>query len=205
MSRACGSQDSLAIFPCCFVLIEFIRDMRGNAEPLGVRAHIWLFALLGVGAILVMPQLRHESAPPKRPAKANVPHTEAAGVRFHSRSHPSPLFYEHNSSGHHMAAMLQRLSDPDANVRLKTLEALEVLKLPENETVPLLITCLADVDPRVRASAALRLGSLSMAARDAVPALKHLAKMDSDELVRSRAKDALFNIRFYDFSNWQDL
>ncbi|MGZ8919374.1 MAG: HEAT repeat domain-containing protein [Limisphaerales bacterium] len=101
--------------------------------------------------------------------------------------------------------MLQRLSDPDASVRLKTLEELDVLKLPEKDLVPLLTTCLADVDPRVRAFAALRLGSLSIAASDAVPALKHLAKMDSDELVRSRAKDALFNIRFYDFSKWREL
>ena len=35
---------------------------------------------------------------------------------------------------------------------------------------------------------------------DAVPMLKQLAQTETDDLVRARVKDALYNIRMYDYS-----
>lgn len=97
-------------------------------------------------------------------------------------------------------ALLQRFSDPEANVRLRALEKLESLGVCNDQSLAILTAFLSDSDPRIRAYAALRLGSYSMAAIEAVPVLKQLAFTDPNELVRSRAKDALVNIRLYDFS-----
>jgi HEAT repeat protein len=98
------------------------------------------------------------------------------------------------------AKLLQELSDPDVNVRLRAVKALEELHLPNTECVRLLTACLSDSDPRIRAYAALRLGSFRFVAIDAVPTLKQLAQTEPDEVVLSRVKDALYNIRMYDYS-----
>ena len=74
------------------------------------------------------------------------------------------------------------------------------MELPNSERISLLTACLSDSDPRIRAHAALRLGSFRLAAMDAVPMLKQLAQTETDDLVRARVKDALYNIRMYDYS-----
>jgi HEAT repeat protein len=98
------------------------------------------------------------------------------------------------------AKLLQQLSDPEVNVRLSAVETLEGLELPSSERVTLLTACLSDSDPRIRAHAALRLGSLRLAAVDALPVLKQLAQIETDDVVRARVRDALYNIRMYDYS-----
>jgi HEAT repeat protein len=103
-------------------------------------------------------------------------------------------------SDHAFATLLQQLSDPDAKVRLATLEKLDNSELSNTEQVSLLTGCLLDSDARIRAHAALRLGSFRATAIEAIPALKQLAESESDDLVRARVKDALYNIRMYDYS-----
>jgi HEAT repeat protein len=98
------------------------------------------------------------------------------------------------------AAILQGLSDPDAEKRLEAAKRLDLLDLGSGEFVAHLIPCLRDADAKVRAHAAVKLGMMRVAAMDAVPVLKEVAKEDSDENVRSHAKDALYNIRGYDYS-----
>ena len=98
------------------------------------------------------------------------------------------------------SALLQRLSDPDKDVRLAAIGELAELHPTASDAVPVLNSCLQDTDPEVRASAVLQLGSYRMLAADCVPQLKLLAFNDDSDLVRSRAKDALYNIRLYDYS-----
>lgn len=175
--------------------------MQWKAELLGVRAHVWTCVLLGVGTSIALSQLKPERGDMEHTLVVdNSPAPAAAKIQPAVRSHPRSFVHVSTPAERKKAAMLQRLSDPDSNIRLKTLEKLDALELPKTESVPLLTTCLSDADSRVRAYAALRLGSLSMLAMDAVPTLKHLARTDTDELVRSRAKDALYNIRLYDYS-----
>lgn len=102
--------------------------------------------------------------------------------------------------GRAWTAVLQQLSDPDPKVRLAALDRLEHLRPAAPDAIPVLNTCLHDSDPDVRAKAALQLGAYRMLAADAVPELKRLAFGDNNEIVRSRAKDALYNIRLYDYS-----
>lgn len=98
------------------------------------------------------------------------------------------------------AALLQALSDPDVSVRLDALRQLAALKKQDSEVIATLIACLSDPEASVRAFAVARLGAFRMAASDAVPRLKELARDDPNEQVRSRARDALYNIRLYDYS-----
>jgi hypothetical protein len=174
--------------------------MRRNAELLGVRAPVWAFVVLGAASIFVATQLSPDRGREESFTVVNHVHTAAVN-RPLVRHRPASFVYINDLADRQKATILQRLSDPDPQVRLKTLEQIEALDLPGSERVPLLIGCLADADSRVRALAATRLGFLSMTASDAVPALKQLVQTDTDELVRSRAKDALYNIRLYDYSN----
>lgn len=136
-------------------------------------------------------QVRGDSTPSK-PRIAPVHYREAEPLRA--------VFTAADSSHGEWTRILQRLSDPDTGIRLEALEDLRRFGPHANEAVPVLISCLQDRDPQVRASAATQLGALRMAAADAVPQLKLLAFNDDDDSVRSRAKDALYNIRLYDFS-----
>ena len=175
--------------------------MQWKAELLGVRAHVWACVLLGLGSLFVLDELGSGHGEMEATIIVdNSPAVEATKIEAAVRSHPPSFIHLSTPAERKKAAILQRLSDPDSNIRLKTLEELDALELPKAESVPLLTTCLSDADSRVRAYAALRLGSLRMLAMDAVPTLKHLARTDTDELVRSRAKDALCNIRLYDYS-----
>ena len=174
--------------------------MQWKAELLGVRAHVWACVLLGAGSIFVLNQLQPGRGPIEQSGLNHSTADTPAKIQPSVRPHPAASNHVVHSSERKKAAVLQRLSDPDPNIRLKSLEELDLLELPRTESVPLLTTCLSDADSRIRASAALRLGSLSMLAMEAVPTLKHLARTDTDELVRSRAKDALYNIRLYDYS-----
>lgn len=69
---------------------------------------------------------------------------------------------------------------------------------PTETDLPYLISCLSDPSPHVRAEAAAALSTFSVSAREAIPALTSVAENDSDENVRKRAKEALYNIRGYD-------
>jgi HEAT repeat protein len=84
-------------------------------------------------------------------------------------------------------------------IRLQAIADWTRIEKDLGELVPLLATCLDDSDPEVRARAAFELGLLRMMASDAVPQLKALALNDSVDRVRSHARDALYNIRLYDF------
>jgi len=71
---------------------------------------------------------------------------------------------------------------------------------PDDESsIPELIECLRHPSPPVRAAAALALGAQRFGALEAIPVLKELAHDDSDDVVRRRASDALYNIRLYDW------
>jgi hypothetical protein len=185
--------------------------MQDKAEWLGIRVPVWLsalFCLLLASAALHLhnsrsivenppgaithpvPIPRQRSAIPTHPGKALT--TTPQAMRQNPSS-PGTKFVPPSTT------WLMRLSDPDPSVRLGALEHLVTLDLPTSELVPHLTACLNDREPRIRAFAATELGFISMAASEAVPVLKQLAEFDADERVRDRAKDALYNIRLYDF------
>ena len=176
--------------------------MQRTGEWFGVRAPIWAAASLSLLAIVISLTLRTEpqtqdTPVSKTPSSAEphqhfAPNQSIVHAPTTNRSNSDPAF----------TSLLQRLSDPDPNLRLAALESLEKIELPATDRVALLTAALSDADPRIRAHAALRLGSFHVVALDAVPALKQLAQNDPDDLVRSRVKEALYNIRLYD-SMWE--
>ena len=173
--------------------------MQRKAELWGVRPRIWVFTVLGVTLAFLAGRPRNE--PVKHSSEQLSPSdiTSSMAASKAESTHPPRAASSHTNSTAALPAIIRHLSDPDANIRFSALEELSTLKLGQQDLLPLLIACLNDSHPRVRASAALHLGALRMSAGDAVPALKQLAFTDTNELVRSRAKDALYNIRFYDF------
>ena len=167
----------------------------------GVRARVWIGAFLGVLIITFALQLVHwkERSSAERRNVTPSPGERYGVLEVTSPAPPATNFPVHGLN-QGFAELLQQLSDPDANVRLAAILSLEQSELPNNERVSLLTGCLSDSDSRVRAHAALRLGSFRVAAIEAVPMLKQLAESDPDDVVRARVKDALYNIRMYDYS-----
>ena len=178
---------------------RFIRDMQPEVEFCGVRIQIWGGALFTLALAFTSFYLRtDEQAHFDNP----VPGSASANAQGDHAVQPivSTPSFQHHSAPVLTTALLQKLSDPEATVRLQTLHRLQALELADDELLPILTACLADRDPAVRAFAADQMGQRRIAAAGAVPALKLLAKTDTDEWVRSRAREALLNIRIYDYS-----
>lgn len=171
--------------------------MQRKAEFWGVRPRFWVFTVLGVVFAFLVGQPRNE--PIEQTSEQQLYSEITATLPAKIPEQPQPTISSRTNSIAALPAIIRHLSDPDANIRFTALEELSTLKLAPHDLLPLLIACLNDSDPRIRADAALRLGALRLIAGDAVPALKQLAFTDTNDLVRSRAKDALYNIRFYDF------
>ena len=171
--------------------------MQRTGEMFGVRARVWIGAFLGVLIITFALQPVHWK---KRSSAERANATPSHGVLEVTSPVPPATNFPMPGLNQGFAKLLQQLSDPDANVRLSAILSLEQSELPNNERVSLLTGCLSDSDSRVRAHAALRLGSFRVAAIEAVPMLKQLAESDPDDVVRARVKDALYNIRMYDYS-----
>ena len=72
------------------------------------------------------------------------------------------------------------------------------ITFPTKADLPYLIQCLADPSAYVREEAAAALGTFSVSAEEAIPALMHAVENDPEENVRKRAQEALYNIRGYD-------
>jgi hypothetical protein len=104
------------------------------------------------------------------------------------------------AGGQSLSFLVQALSDPDPHVRQDALDELEGIRPSREEILPTLIACLRDVNPEVRGKAILMISQFGLEAMEAVPVLKCLSKEDTDPKVRSRAADALYNIRFYDYA-----
>jgi hypothetical protein len=178
--------------------------MQRKPEPRGVRARIWVFTVIGVTLAYLAGRLTNQPIKDPSDQPPLVAITTSPAANKTEPAHYQLSVSPRTNSAIAFSTIVRHLSDPDAHIRLAALEHLDNLKLNPEDILPLFIACLNDSDAEIRANAALRLGTLRMAAADAVPALKQLAFNDTDELVRSRAKDALYNIRFYDFG-WQDL
>ena len=186
-----------AIFACLKKVDGLIRYMHRKGEILGIRTALWVYSLSGIAlsSVLYFHGTTEKSieAPTVQEAEKLERMSESSLPRDQRNNIPA-------EGGTVPAELLLALSDPDAAVRLEAVGRVSSLELNKSESIMLLIACLNDSDPGVRAVSALQLGALRMEAMDAVPTLKRLAKDDEDETVRSRAKDALYNIRFYDFS-----
>ena len=171
--------------------------MQRTGEMFGVRARVWMGASVASLILCVGVQIAWQKAGP--PAE-NLSLGAELSVSTTTSPAPARTTAPVNGIDAAFANLLQQLSDPDVNIRLSAVETLDGLDLPSSERVTLLTACLSDSDPRIRAHAALGLGSLRLAAVDAVPVLKHLAQIETDDVVRARVKDALYNIRMYDYS-----
>jgi HEAT repeat protein len=68
-------------------------------------------------------------------------------------------------------ALIETLANPDATLRLKTVEVLARMGPEAQEAVPRLVELLNDPDPAVRKAATRALGQIGPLAHDAVPAL----------------------------------
>ena len=169
---------------------------------MGARWRCWAWALLSVAICLGAFRFSGGNEGSLVPRSPDISPAETIPDAQPATSLPQTAKRRERTTGWEPVphALLQRFSDPDANVRLRALKQLNGLGVSTAESISILTAFLADADPRIRAYAALRLGSYSMAATDAVPVLKELAFTDPNDLVRSRAKDALVNIRLYDFS-----
>ena len=171
--------------------------MQPKAELFGVRPRIWALIALGVGAAYLGSRFADKT--PSTEPSARTPSLTGLESPILTATPSRQLLPPTTHSSTNDAQILQSLSDPDSNIRLRALNQMAALKLENQDVLPLLIACLHDSEARVRAEAALQLGALGMPANDAVAVLKQLAFTDTNDLVRSRAKDALYNIRFYDF------
>jgi len=161
----------------------------------GMRRRVWIAAFVAAIVFCVAHQRK----------KGGLSHERIESIQktapiSKTTSPAPPRLAESNGTEPAFAKLLQQLSDPDAEVRLIAVEELDHLEAPDSERVSLLTACLSDTDARIRAHAALRLGSFRVAAIDAVPTLKQMQETETDEIVRARVKDALFNIRMYDYS-----
>ena len=169
---------------------------------MGVRPPIWMLVLASIAATAVVWNSR-ESAHPS-PSDWNV-FTRAPAPGEISTSHPQTHpevngFLSYDRPRELPQSILLQLSDPDADVRRSALSLVPILTPTNYDVVPILTACLNDADPEIRAAATQQLSEMRLRASAAVPKLKELAKFDSDERVQSRAKDALYNIRGYDYS-----
>ena len=173
--------------------------MQRKAEFWGVRPRIWIFTMLGVALAFLAGRTGNQPLELSSDQLPSSKITSSLAANKTENTQPQPAISPGTNSTTALPSIIRHLSDPDANIRISALEELGNLNLAQLDLLPLLIACLNDSDSRIRADAALRLGALRMSAGDAVPALKQLAFTDTNELVRSRAKDALYNIRFYDF------
>lgn len=177
--------------------------MAREAAILGIRLRVWLCVsacLLALHLLRLGFDSETENGMQVMVKGSTTSHSRVTPVHHGEAKPLRTVFTAADSSHGEWTRILQRLSDPDTGIRLEALEDLRRLGPHANEAVPVLISCLQDLDPQVRAYAATQLGAHRMAAADAVPRLKSLAFNDSDDVVRSRAKDALYNIRLYDFS-----
>src|SRR5687768_5705559 len=138
--------------------------MRRTGEMFGMRRRVWIAAFVAAIVFSVAHQRK----------KGGLSHERIESIQktapiSKTISPAPPLSAESNGADPAFAKLLQLLSDPDAEVRLTAVEALDNLEISVGERVSLLTACLSDSDPRIRAHAALRLGSFRVAAIDAVP------------------------------------
>ncbi len=81
-----------------------------------------------------------------------------------------------------VSALIQSLTDPDANIRSSAAIALGRIETDATEVVPVLIRTLADQDANVRLSVAISLGRLGPEASAAAPALTQTLADPSNEV-----------------------
>jgi hypothetical protein len=186
-------------WPCGNVLKRLITYMARKVESLGIRTSIWMLVGTSIAATIA---LWHsgKSSPPKLSDPKTI-----VGARIQTEVPTrSPQAMANGSlstkpPGELPQSVLLDLSDPDVNVRRSALSVLRVVAPPQYDLVPILTACLNDSDAVVRAGAVEQLSAMRFKAAAAVPKLKELLSDDPDEVVQSRAKDALYNIRGYDF------
>jgi hypothetical protein len=182
------------------VTIDYLNiSMHQKFRPSGIRPRVWMTLAVILASVSLTSRFRNG---PHRPileeSQAVAPPAHfPASKPVEAEPHLAIALQPDSTAA--LTDILRRLSDPEADIRLAALDSLVTQRLGIHDALPLLIACLNDPEPRIRARAALEVGSLRLAAGDAVPALKQLAFTDTNEVVRSRAKDALYNIRFYDF------
>lgn len=173
--------------------------MARELDILGIRLRTWIWALgcLTAAALLLRPD---ESSVHEAPLKGNQSDSKQVPALEHKPIQKYAASGVHEPGRLERAATLQLLSDPDPERRLEAAKKLDHLELGTGEVVAALTTCLRDTDANVRAHAVVRLGLMRLAAMDAVPVLKDMVQTDPVEQVRSHAKDALYNIRGYDYA-----
>jgi HEAT repeat protein len=92
-------------------------------------------------------------------------------------------------------ALMERLKDKDDNVRWAAAEALATVGQNDKKTIRVLIQAFQQKeDHKMRVFAALALGSIGMAAEDAIPAFKDGLK-DDDPAIRKLSAEALEKIQ----------
>ena len=169
--------------------------MARKREIVGIRLWVWAAAVF-----LCVLSVCFSLLPPNQPATLspkNAPMTEnqMKGVEL-SISQIKP-----DKSSIAFQGKVETYDTPQSPYEMTFPEINLLLAHPpfSESAIPQLIECLDHPSAVIRAEAAFRLGTYRQAALDAAPALKKVAREDEDDLVRSRAKDALFNIRVYDF------
>jgi hypothetical protein len=186
--------------PCRTALNRFISYVARSVELRGVRSSIWIVALSSLALLFAI----WKSQTPLKPASTKPLSLSAAAPAAIQEPSSTPVI-EHNpflfktDSATLPQSILLQLSDPEAELRRTALVILPIMAPVNYDLVPVLTACLNDLDAGVRAKAAEHLGAMRMSATAAVPKLKELMADDPDEVVQSRAKDALYNIRGYDF------
>jgi hypothetical protein len=169
-----------------------------NRQWCGIRASIWALALLGI-VLWIWPLYVSDPAP-EPPEASELPARQSQPQN--GQSAPAQNVGTARSTEpeqERLRTFLHALSDPDPGVRLNAVNSVRTSALTGGAVISALIACLSDADPRIRAAAAHELGRYRWAAAEAVPMLKPLAKDDPDDAVRNRAREALYNIRLYDF------
>lgn len=162
---------------------------------------VWFVSVLGIALVWSLSKIAPGSEDTSADTSVASPPAQVAATQAPERppSLPAPMRPAIPESQSVPAALVQALSDPEAPVRSKALANLPAMRLEAAALLPLLAACLSDSDPRIRAEAIIQMGKLGMRAAEAVPLLKRILEEDPDETVRERAKDALHNIRGYDF------